>query len=60
MVETVVLDDRYHMVTLDRQRHVVVDRSLDFVDRLVAAEQARACVVRPLADRQLAASRAAE
>lgn len=60
MVETVVLDDCYHMVTLDRQRHVVVDRSLDFVDRLVAAEQARARVVRPLADRQLAASRAAE
>ena len=58
MVETVVLDDCYHMVTLDRQRHVVVDRALDFVDRLVAAEQAR--VVRPLSDRQVAVSRAAE
>ena len=32
-VETVVLDDSYHVVTLDRQRHVVVDRTLDFVAR---------------------------
>ncbi|HRY07110.1 MAG TPA: alpha/beta fold hydrolase [Hyphomicrobiaceae bacterium] len=58
MVETVVLDDCYHMVTLDRQRHVVVDRAVDFVDRLTAAEQAR--VVRPLAERQVAGSGAAE
>jgi len=28
-----VLDDSYHIVTLDRQRHVVVDRTLDFVAR---------------------------
>jgi carboxylesterase len=33
LVETVVLDDSYHVVTLDRQRHVVVDRTLDFVAR---------------------------
>ena len=33
LVETVVLDDSYHIVTLDRQRHVVVDRTLDFVAR---------------------------
>ena len=32
-VETVVLDDSYHVITLDRQRHVVVDRTLDFVAR---------------------------
>ena len=33
LVETAVLDDSYHIVTLDRQRHVVVDRTLDFVSR---------------------------
>ena len=33
-----VLDDCYHMVTLDRQRHLVVERSLDFVDRLIGAQ----------------------
>ena len=33
MVDTCVLDDSYHVITLDRQRHVVVDRTLDFVAR---------------------------
>jgi carboxylesterase len=33
LVETVVLDDSYHIVTLDRQRHIVVDRTLDFIAR---------------------------
>src|SRR5262245_29313539 len=33
-VETVVLDDSYHLVTLDRQRHIVVSRTLDFAARL--------------------------
>jgi carboxylesterase len=32
--ETVVLDDSYHIVTLDRQRQVVVDRTLEFVSHL--------------------------
>lgn len=58
MVETVVLDDCYHMVTLDRQRHVVVERSLDFVDRLAAAQVTR--TVTPMAERQVAGSGAAE
>jgi len=31
LVETVVLDDSYHVVTLDRQRQLVVSRTLDFV-----------------------------
>ncbi|MGE0856215.1 MAG: alpha/beta hydrolase, partial [Hyphomicrobiaceae bacterium] len=35
MVEMVVLDDSYHMVTIDRQRHVVVDRTIGFMDRVV-------------------------
>jgi carboxylesterase len=33
-VETVVLDDSYHLVTLDRQRRIVVGRTLEFVARL--------------------------
>jgi carboxylesterase len=30
-VECVVLDDSYHLVTVDRQRDVVIDRSADFI-----------------------------
>lgn len=58
MVETIVLEDCYHMVTLDRQRHIVVDRAMEFVDRLVAMAPARQ--VTPIADRQLAGSGAGE
>ena len=32
--ETVVLDDSYHIVTLDRQRQIVVARTLEFAERL--------------------------
>ena len=35
LVDLVVLDDSYHMVTLDRQRHIVVDRTLAFTEALV-------------------------
>ncbi|MGE3066032.1 MAG: alpha/beta hydrolase [Hyphomicrobiaceae bacterium] len=31
LVDTLVLDDSYHMVTLDQQRHIVVERTLQFV-----------------------------
>jgi carboxylesterase len=34
VVETVVLDDSYHIVTLDRQRQIVVTRTLDFAAEL--------------------------
>lgn len=34
LVEVTVLDDSYHMVTLDRQRTIAVDRSVEFVERL--------------------------
>ncbi len=34
MVEVCVLDDSYHLVTLDRQRGVVAERTVDFVDRV--------------------------
>jgi carboxylesterase len=53
MVESVILDDCYHMITLDRQRHVVVERAVEFVDRLAGVETAR--TVTPLAERQMAA-----
>lgn len=33
-VETVVLEDSYHMITLDRQRAQVVDRTLAYAERL--------------------------
>jgi carboxylesterase len=33
-----VLDDSYHLVTLDRQRGYVVERTLEFVDRLLARQ----------------------
>ena len=33
-VDLVVLEDSYHLVTVDRQRHVVVDETARFIDRL--------------------------
>jgi carboxylesterase len=32
LTQTVVLDDSFHIVTLDRQRQIVVSRTLEFVD----------------------------
>lgn len=34
-VETVILDDSWHIVTIDRQRQLVADRAIEFVSRLV-------------------------
>jgi carboxylesterase len=34
LTETVVLDDSYHIITLDRQRQIVVSRTLEFAQRL--------------------------
>jgi carboxylesterase len=45
-VEVTVLDDSYHMVTLDRQRSVVVDRTVEFVQRLTAKIDEKAAVQR--------------
>jgi carboxylesterase len=36
-VDLVVLEDSYHMVTVDRQRHIVLDRTADFVSRTASA-----------------------
>ena len=35
-VDMVVLDDSYHIVTVDRQRHVVVERMVGFIGQLAA------------------------
>lgn len=40
MVDTCVLDDSYHVITMDRQRHVVIDRTAAFAAR-VSASRAR-------------------
>lgn len=39
-VETVILEDSYHLITLDRQRGVVVERTLDFVSRRASRDSA--------------------
>lgn len=31
-VQTVVLDDSYHLVTVDKQRNIVIDRSISFIE----------------------------
>ncbi|MCC7254170.1 alpha/beta fold hydrolase [Hyphomicrobium sp.] len=36
-VDLVVLEDSYHMVTVDRQRHVVLDRTAAFVSRIAGS-----------------------
>lgn len=33
-VDLVILDDCYHMVTVDRQRHIVLDRTVSFIGAL--------------------------
>lgn len=46
LIEMTVLDDSYHMVTLDRQRSVVVDRAVDFAQRLTQRIEEQAAVTR--------------
>lgn len=38
-VDLCVLDDSYHYVTVDRQRHVVLDRSLEFLGRIAPSSR---------------------
>jgi carboxylesterase len=42
-VELVVLDDSYHLVTIDRQRGVVLERTAAFVAKAAAGLVGRAC-----------------
>ncbi|HEY8128717.1 MAG TPA: alpha/beta fold hydrolase [Hyphomicrobium sp.] len=39
-VDLVVLEDSYHMVTLDKERHVVVEKTCSFVERIAAGVSA--------------------
>jgi carboxylesterase len=39
-VELVVLDDSYHIITIDRQRQVVVDRTVSFMSQVAAEIEA--------------------
>lgn len=48
LVDCVVLDNSYHIVTLDQQREVVAERSIEFVARVERAMQGRV-PVRPAA-----------
>lgn len=48
MVDMVVLDDSYHIVTLDKQRNVVVERSATFAQQLVAKLGYKEPVVQPV------------
>ncbi|MEO0619343.1 MAG: alpha/beta fold hydrolase [Pseudomonadota bacterium] len=57
-VETVVLDDSYHIITIDRQKDLVVDRSAAFVERLLAGVAPEAPVAMPIRERIAQAARA--
>jgi carboxylesterase len=48
-VDMVVLEDSYHMVTLDKERHVVVEKARAFLDSIVGDLAAKAAAVVPLA-----------
>jgi carboxylesterase len=49
MVETCVLDDSFHLVTLDRQRNLVAERTVDFVERAMARAADKPAVAVPAA-----------
>src|SRR4029450_2208839 len=49
-VETLVLDDSYHLVALDRQRDLVVNRTLRFVQSLQNPQQTASLEEYPLPD----------
>lgn len=47
-VEMVVLQDSYHMITLDRERHVVVERTRAFIERIVGGVRSVVASDRPM------------
>src|SRR5262249_22382705 len=52
LVECVVLDDSYHLITIDRQRDIVIDRTNDFVsfvERTIPGGAAKARAAMPAA-----------
>jgi carboxylesterase len=48
-VDMVVLEDSYHMVTLDKERHVVVEKARAFLDSIVGELAAKAALALPVA-----------
>jgi carboxylesterase len=54
LVEMTVLDDSYHMVTLDRQRSLVVDGAVRFVAQLAASLEEKASVAKLIKNKGLA------
>jgi len=48
LVDMVVMDNSYHIITLDRQRHLVVERSVAFASTLEKDLAHRASIARPL------------
>jgi len=48
-VDMVVLEDSYHMVTLDKERHVVVERARAFLETVAGGLAAKATPAVPLA-----------
>jgi carboxylesterase len=52
LVDTVILENSYHIVTLDQQRHVVVGRTIEFVDWIVDGITNRQAVAQIIAATQ--------
>jgi carboxylesterase len=48
LVNMVVLDDSYHIITLDRQRHVVVEKCVAFASSLATSFGLKDTVVKPI------------
>ena len=46
LVDTLILDDSYHIVTLDQQRHIVAERTAGFVSWVEAQVAARSAATR--------------
>jgi carboxylesterase len=53
-VDLVVLEDSYHMITLDKERHIVVDRSKAFIERIAEGVRAAAASAAGSGRRQVA------
>ncbi|MEL6421509.1 MAG: alpha/beta fold hydrolase [Pseudomonadota bacterium] len=56
-VETVVLDDSYHIITIDRQKDLVVKHSAMFIDRLLSHGAVGAGLAQPVGARIAQAAR---
>ncbi|RFB75556.1 alpha/beta hydrolase [Methylovirgula sp. 4M-Z18] len=41
LVDTLILDDSYHIITVDRQRHLVADRTVEFLQEVFRAREVK-------------------